>query len=159
MLKGSSIRFIMKITVFIALLLLHLPLAAQFQSRGAYAPEGVTAVAVSGRTAKQLAEYEVELSQLMGMYRNADARGKTELQQQVYQVLMWMLDLRLEEKERELNTLEAEVQRASAMTASPENTRLISQLQQQLEEVKRVVAYRRHNKDKIVRDRMADLLN
>lgn len=134
-------------------------------AQGGYAGEaaqGTRATAPAERTvtlARQMQLKETEVSRLIGYYAEAPAAERETLRPQVYLLLRDLFDLNLGTLEAEMRQLQQQLESLESSQAYEDHSTDIQLLKSTLADVEARLRFRRENRDRIVQQRLRELLD
>jgi hypothetical protein len=121
----------------------------------ASAQRSVSARATEAASARQAKEGELE--RILEQYAAAAPAQQESLRQQGQALIYAIFDLRLDQLESEAAALRSQIEQLSAQTASLAHSEEIQRIRQSLLDLEKVLAFRRQNRETIVRRRVEEL--
>ncbi|GAB4428382.1 MAG: hypothetical protein OHK0039_46900 [Bacteroidia bacterium] len=105
-----------------------------------------------------LTQKEDQVGELLQQYGSADAAVRDEMRQRIRQMLFEIFDLHVAKQEAEARSLRETLAELNRQANQPDRAQQIQQLNTYLDEVENRLAYRRENRERIVGQRLDQVL-
>lgn len=140
-------------------LLLLLPYLAQAQSPITDRSRSIAPAAEAPADLSQvLTQKEAELSRLLAQYPTLSSDGQVAARDRMQELLYLIFDLSLQQKQREARALREKLERAEYNPSHRARGDVLDSLRQTLQTVESQLQFREENRDRIVMQRLHELL-
>ncbi|RMG20428.1 MAG: hypothetical protein D6730_19920 [Bacteroidetes bacterium] len=142
----------------IALFFIQIPLFAQLQQTRSIAQRSMDSRSLASSYEAEISQKEKLLAQQVYRYNHSSTADKAQLKKQVEQSLFTLFDLDIQKKEANVRAIEEQLSQLRNREEYAHKAEDIRRVEQNLSEIRKDIATRKQNRNKIVQKRLIELL-